>query len=94
MANDLTGNPLVVDTAAVLTTSPVRVVAVIVKPGGTGRVFELKDNTGRIVLSLKSHGTTAEEQIAVEMGDTRFMGLNATTVTSGLVGYIYTNAVS
>lgn len=91
MANDAKGNPILIDTAGVVTADPVRVVCFIYKPNTASDQVVLEDKIGRTILDIKANATTAELQIVVYMDDTRFYGITCSSISSGSKLYAYLN---
>ena len=63
MANDITGNPWKLDTAAVIRTPPVKVKAMEWTPTTDGDDLLVSDNSGSEIWSLKAIAGDASEQI-------------------------------
>lgn len=86
MANDFTGNPWQVDTAAVLTTERVRVRGIRWVGGTTaGHTAVIKDNKSDTVWSSVAAGANNVESDLFADRGMNFDGLNVTTIASGVL---------
>jgi hypothetical protein len=88
MANNLTGNPLSVDTAAVIYTKPVYVIRMVWEsPTTSGHAIDVTDNAGHKVWATTAiaggTGITYEREIGCSCS-----GLTIATIESGTL-YIY-----
>ena len=100
MANDATGNPIIIDTASAtvpVIATPIRVMSIVFKPNAAADQVILKDckgdaGPGRVIADIKANGTTAELQIEITPHDSRFMGIYCTTLSSSAKCYLYLNA--
>lgn len=87
MANSLTGNPWIVDTAAVITIDRVRCNLRWVGATTAGHTCLIKDNAGRVVWRSVAGGANYVESDAVNPGGGpfNFQGLNVDTIASGIL---------
>lgn len=84
MANITTGNPWVLDTAATITTTPIRVRRIRWTPTTDGDDLLLKDNGGNTIWSLKAIAADTNQGISytLELGGS-LNGLVITTMDHG-----------
>jgi len=88
MANNLTTNPMYVDTAAVIRATKITVRKFIWSPFAANKTLLLKDAKGNVVLSLES---ITGDPIEIDFGihGFKFDSLTATTVEASSVLSIY-----
>ena len=85
MANDTTGNPWKLDTAAVIQTKPVTIKAMVWTPTADGDDIDIQSNDGSEIWSFKAIAGTTNEEIAYEWPgkDITFQGFNLVTIDAG-----------
>lgn len=89
MANDLTGNPMLVDTAAEITTHPTHVFRMIWTPTTAGDDILVEDNGGANLWAYKALAADANEGIEYERElDCQVNGITVTTIDNGTL-YIF-----
>jgi len=89
MANELNGNPWLVDTAATITTSNVFVKRMVWTPTTDGDDILVESNDGSNLWSYKAVAGDASEQIAYSREfDCNVNGITVTTIDNGTL-YIY-----
>ena len=89
MANDITSNPWVLDTAGVVTTAPFRCKEIVWTPTTDGDDLLLADNGGKTIWSLKAVAADANQGIEYPKRiDGALNGLDITTIDNGTV-YVY-----
>jgi hypothetical protein len=84
MANDLTGNPLSVDTAAVITTKTVEIIKMTWKGATATNALSVTDNSGHALWSMIA--STAFHDL--QLDGLVAAGINVVTIASGTL-YIY-----
>lgn len=95
MANDITQNPIILDSAgsSVVTSSFLRVVAVVWNSGASGVAGDqclLKDKSGKVKVDLALNIAKGSEYLVFPDNHPLLMhGIIATTITHGTV-YVYT----
>ena len=88
MANNLTGNPYSVDTAAVITTKPIQINKIVWEsPTTDGHTIDITDNAGHKIFSKAALAGGTGISYSDDFGMV-FSGLNVATIQSGTV-YIY-----
>jgi hypothetical protein len=89
MANDLTGNPLKVDTAAAITTHPTHVFRMVWTPTTAGDDILVEDNGGSDLWAYKAIAADSNQAIAYEREfNSQVNGITVTTIDHGTL-YIY-----
>jgi len=91
MANSVTTNPLVLDTAGVVLTGPVSIKAIRAVYGADADDVELSDAGGNSVFLGKATtiATAGNADGITVPGGIKINGLTATTIDSGTVVYVY-----
>ena len=88
MANNLTGNPWVIDTAAVITTGPVRVVSAEWQEPTAGNDLTILDNSGNTIYDDNAIAGGSGIRLEVKIADTLFNGFNVSVIDGGTL-YVY-----
>ena len=89
MANDLTGNPLKIDTAAEITTNPTHVFRMIWTPTTTGDDILVEDNAGNDLWAYKAVAGDSNQAIEYKREfDCQVNGITVTTIDNGTL-YIF-----
>ena len=89
MSNDLTGNPLKVDTAAEITTNPTFVHRMIWTPTTAGDDILVEDNGGSDLWAYKALAGDADQAIEYDRDfNMQVNGITVTTIDNGTL-YIY-----
>ena len=89
MANDITGNPWILDTAESVTTNPFRCKYIEWTPEADGDDLLLVDNAGNTIWTRKAIAGDANQGISEDKRiDGTLNGLSITTIDSGTV-YVY-----
>jgi hypothetical protein len=89
MANDLSGNPWKIDTAAVITTDPVRIhQCVWQEPSASGEDLTIVDNANRIIWDENSLSGGTGVSIEQDLHGLVYSGFNVTVIDSGTL-YVY-----
>ena len=88
MANDLTGNPLSIDTAAVIYTRTVQINKVVWEsPTTDGHTIDVTDNSGHKIFSTTALAGGTGITYERDLNET-FSGLKVVTIQSGTL-YVY-----
>jgi len=90
MANNLTGNPLVIDTAATITTYPTKVKFMRWTPTTTGDDLLVVDNAGNTIWTYKALAADANQGITFDLtlDGAVCNGIVVSTIDNGTL-YIY-----
>jgi hypothetical protein len=90
MANSVTTNPMVLDSAGVISVNPVTIKAIQVAFAADADVVLLSDGSGNAVYgaTCNAAGGGLNESLTVP-GGIKCPSLTATTITSGAVVYLY-----
>lgn len=86
MANSVTTNPLVLDTAAAALTGPVTIKAVLFS-AADGSTLVLSDAAGNAICTLETDAGDLNPSVTVP-GGVKVNGLTVTTIDAG-VAYVY-----
>jgi len=88
MANSVSTNPMVLDTAGVVSTTPVTIKAIQVVATGAAEAVLLSDAKGNEVYGTMSTAEKLTDGLTVP-GGIKAPSLTATTITSGTTVYLY-----
>ena len=89
MANSTTGNPWVLDTAGVITTSAMGVKRMVWTPEADSDDIDITDNAGNTLWALKAIAADANQGIEYErVFEGSVNGINLVTIDSGTL-YVY-----
>jgi len=88
MANSVTTNPIVLDTAGVVSTNPITIKAIQVVFGAAAQVVLLSDANGAAVYESVGTAEQLTDGLTVP-GGIKALSLTATTITSGATVYLY-----
>lgn len=88
MANNLTGNPLSIDTAAVIYTRPVQINKMVWdSPTTDAHTINVTDNAGHKIFSMTAIAGGTGIMYERDLNET-FSGMNVVTIQSGTL-YVY-----
>jgi hypothetical protein len=86
MANDITGNPWILDTAAFITKSPVRIKRMEWKPSAAADDLTVKDRHGDVFWDRDALDAAPGGDEFFEPGDSiRMMGFDLDTIDGGVL---------